>query len=96
MEYQLRIYDIVPGKLDEFVDLMDNVFRLRSEMGFEVVGAWVDRPANRYVWIVGYDGNLLTATAEYATSPARSGMRPDPGDLIEHIEATMLSAAPHA
>jgi len=95
MEYQLRIYDITPGALDEFSDLMAEVFRLRREMGFEVAGAWIDRQANRYVWIVGYDGDLEAATAAYAASPERAGMQPDPGASIEHIETSMLVRAPH-
>ena len=57
MEYQLRIYDMKPGALDEFVEYFPRVVELRRRVGFTIEGAWVEREANRFVWIAGYGGD---------------------------------------
>lgn len=98
MEYQLRIYDMEPGALDEFVEFFPRVVELRRRVGFTVEGAWIDREANRFVWIAGYDGGDGFASAErrYYALPERRDLEPNPLEFIAHFEASMLEAAPLA
>ena len=49
---QLRCYRIVAGGLDDFVALFhEQLVPLRAQYGFRVHGPWVDRAANRFVWV---------------------------------------------
>jgi hypothetical protein len=57
MEIQLRDYRIKPGHMDDWIRGWEGgVVPLRRQEGFEVVGAWVDRAHDRFVWLVGYSG----------------------------------------
>jgi hypothetical protein len=96
MEYQLRIYDMKPGALDEFVEFFPRVVELRRRVGFTIEGAWVEREANRFVWIAGYGGDdgFRAAERRYYTLPEREGLEPNPLEFIEHYETTMLESVP--
>jgi len=82
MTYQLRIYDIKEGALEEFVALWrEQVAPLRQRFGFAIAGAWVVEEANQFVWIIGHD-DFSTADKAYYDSPERAALNPDPRDLI--------------
>lgn len=50
MELQLRDYRILPGHMDDWLSgWRDGIVPLRKQEGFEIVGAWVDRPHERFV-----------------------------------------------
>ena len=62
MHFQLREYTIVDGRLDDFVrEWRELVLPLRLSLGFSVFGPWVEREASRFVWIVGFDGDIRAA-----------------------------------
>jgi NIPSNAP len=66
MRYQLRMYTLRSGKAEEFVQLWrEQLAPLRREHGFEVVGGWVSEDEERFVWIIGHDGDFERAEAEY-------------------------------
>jgi hypothetical protein len=81
MTYQLRIYDIKEGALEEFVALWTEVAPLRQRFGFEIAGAWVVEDTNQFVWIIGHN-DFSTADKAYYDSPERAALNPDPRDLI--------------
>ena len=65
MEYQLRRYQIAPGKLDEFVEgWTSGVVPLREQFGFRVRGAWSIPESSEFVWIISYDGPDGLAAAD--------------------------------
>ena len=79
MIYQLRDYTVNQGAMDAWVkEWTETVLPLRRKWGFEVVGAWVLENENRFVWIIGYDGDFEARDAEYYASPEREGVDPDP------------------
>lgn len=81
MEYQLRRYQITPGKLDEFVEAWaSGVVPLREQFGFRFRGAWSIPESNEFVWIIGYDGpdGLAAADARYYESDERRNLLPNP------------------
>ena len=90
MRFGLREYTIQEGRLDDFVsEWREQVLPLRLAMGFNVVGPWIEREASRFVWIVGYDGDLAAANQAYHDSDERRAMDPDPVRLV--VEARTIS-----
>ena len=83
MQFQLRIYRIEEGSLDDFVrEWRELILPLRTRLGFSVVGPWVSREESRFVWLLGYDGNIREANERYYSSKDRAAMEPDPARLI--------------
>ena len=91
MEFQLRLYRVEPGRLDEFVDEWRRlILPLRRRLGFSIVGPWVNREESRFVWLVGYDGNIGEANERYYSSEERAAMDPDPARLIAEQQTISL------
>jgi len=86
VEYELRIYEARAGELDEFVaEWKEHVVPLRRAAGFDLVGAWRTGD-ERFVWILGYDGDFSAADAGYYESDARHAVDPDPARHLERRE----------
>ncbi len=96
MQYQLRMYDVRPGAMDDFIAVFRRIVEVRRAAGFTVVGAWADRDADRFVWMVGYDGADGFAAAErrYYDAPERAAIEPDPRTFITNVVTEMLTAVP--
>ena len=91
MQFQLREYTIEPRRLDDFVrEWSELVLPLRLSQGFSVLGPWVEREANRFVWLLGFDGDLRAANETYYGSPERRAMDPDPARLVAEIREVWL------
>lgn len=93
MPAQLRIYEIKPGRMAEFLELFDKELApARRAYGFDVIGPWVHEDKNQFVWIASYDGAVPWDEAEqrYRESPERRNTSRDPMDLIDSIDARML------
>ena len=96
MELQLRDYRIKPGHLDDWIAGWERgIVPLREQAGFEIVGAWVDRPHDRFVWVVGYAGadGFEAAEQRYHDLPERLSLNPDPSDFVESATLDMVNAA---
>ena len=93
MRFQLREYTIEDGRLDEFVrEWRELVLPLRVAMGFSVFGPWIERGASRFVWIVGYDGDIEAANEAYYASDGRKAMEPDPARFLVEARTVWLEA----
>jgi hypothetical protein len=91
MRFQLRVYRIEDGRLEDFVDEWRRlVLPLRRKLGFSVVGPWVDAEDSRFVWVLGYDGDIREADARYYRSEERGAMNPDPARLIVESSSIWL------
>ncbi len=94
MQFQLREYTIEAGRLDDFVrEWNELVLPLRKRQDFSVLGPWVEREASRFVWIVGYEGDIREADARYYASPERDAMKPDPGRFVAERREVWLEPA---
>jgi hypothetical protein len=94
MQFQLREYTIAVGRLDDFVaEWRVHVLPLRLSMGFGVLGPWVDRETDRFVWLLGFDGDGRGADAAYYESPERKAFDPDPARLIAESRVVWLEPA---
>lgn len=92
MQYQLRDYRITSGAMIEFVaEWQSQVVPLRTQAGFEVVGAWSNPETNRFVWILAHDGDFVEADRIYYASPERSRVAPDPARFIEEARSEFVS-----
>jgi hypothetical protein len=97
MELQLRDYQILPGRLDEWIaGWTGGIVPLREQEGFQIVGAWVDRPHDRFVWVVGYSGadGFEAAEQRYHDRPERLALNPNPSDFIEVATLDMVDEIP--
>lgn len=82
MEYELRVYTIKPGRLDQFVEeWRAQVLPLRRRLGFDVRGAWTVPEEDLFVWLVGAD-ELARRDAAYYESAERAALEPDPARLV--------------
>jgi hypothetical protein len=90
--YQLRIYTIADGKMDEFLASMGPVLELRRQHGFDVRGPWIIPEAGQYVWIAGYGGpeGFEAAVERYYHAPERQSLDPEPGDLLVDSDVRMM------
>ena len=50
--FELRQYQIFPGRLDRWVEWMDTAaIPFLTSMGMKIVGSWYVRETNSYIWI---------------------------------------------
>jgi hypothetical protein len=93
MTFQLREYRIEDGRLDEFVrEWRESVLPLRVAAGFSVIGPWLERDESRFVWILGYDGDIRSADAAYYASAGRVAVMSDPARLVAESRELWLEA----
>jgi hypothetical protein len=52
MVTQVRIYTVNDGMLDSWVKhFNENIVPTSAKYGVRVLGAWVDRPQNQFIWV---------------------------------------------
>jgi hypothetical protein len=94
--WELRIYTINRGRLDDFVKAWrEGVYPLRLEHGFKIPAAWVSRQNNQFIWVLGYEGPLEWEDAQsaYYGSSQRQSLEVDPLDLIAHGDTWPITPA---
>jgi hypothetical protein len=90
MPVQLRVYEIEPGRLHDFVaEWHEHVVPLRRAHGFEVVAAWASEQDDTFAWVIAHDGDFAAADATYYGSAERNQLEPDPARLIAAIVKTV-------
>ncbi len=90
MQHQLRIYQVKKGRMEDWIGIWrSEVLPIRRRFGFSVIGPWIVRDENRFVWIVGHD-NFSGANAAFYTSPERSAFEPQIPEYLEKVEVWML------
>jgi hypothetical protein len=93
MEIQLRDYQVKPGHMDDWVAGWETgIVPLRQQEGFQIIGAWVDRAHDRFLWLVGYSGadGFASAEARYHALPKRLAQQPNPSDFIKTASLDMV------
>jgi hypothetical protein len=93
VEYQLRMYMVRPGEMPEWIsEWHHHVAPLRRKFGFEILGPWVIEEEDRFVWILGYNGEAGWAAADtaYYESEERRTIEPDPARHLARIEQWMM------
>jgi hypothetical protein len=68
------------------------VVPLRERCGFQLLGAWLDRPQERFVWVLGYDGpdGFDAADDRYHSLTERRALDPEPSSFIRAAQLTRV------
>lgn len=93
-QFQLRVYSITAGRLDDFVSgWINGIAPLRRSFGYRVEGAWRVDGDSRFVWIVSYDGDEPwdDLYKRYMASDERKALDPDPAQWIEKSESWLMT-----
>ena len=94
MRFQLRMYRVKPGLMDEWLEsFAAGALPVRRQFGFSVLGPWVVREEDRFIWIVGHE-DFEAADKAYYDSAERAALDPPPSDYLDEIVTVMMDAAP--
>jgi hypothetical protein len=92
VRWQLRDFRIRRGALEQFAaEWCASVAPARVAAGFSIVGPWLVPDENRFIWILGYDGDF--EAADEACYAARA-IEPDPARLVEGVSAVFMEDPP--
>jgi hypothetical protein len=82
---QVRLYTINRGMLDSWIQLFnEKIVPTSARFGVNVIGAWVNRPQNEFIWVRTFDSE--EALKNYEDSPDRAAYTPQTGSHIAKIE----------
>jgi hypothetical protein len=78
MDVELRDYVVPPGRLDDWIRAWSHgVMPIRERWGLHLLGAWANRPHDRFVWVLGHYGPGRLHSPEAARAAhTRSGREP--------------------
>jgi hypothetical protein len=96
-QYQLRIYNIKPGTMAEFIEgWRTHIIPVREKYGFKVLYAFTNEDTNEFIWVVSHDHpeGFSAADTIYYQSPERNNMSWNPQAYVEHTELRILDGVP--
>ena len=92
MVTQVRIYTINRGMLDSWIELWNStVVPTSASYGVRVLGAWVNRPQNEFIWLREFDTE--ETLRRYESSPERAVYSPT---VSSHIAKTEVRTVENA
>ena len=92
MVMQIRIYKIHAGRMDEWLaGWRRSIVPLRQKFGFELIGAWVNRKSNRFVWVLSLPASddWDSRDEAYYASEERRALHSDPADCVAEAETIL-------
>ena len=75
---QIRIYTINKGEMDNFLKhFKEDIMVLHQKVGVPIVGTWVNRPQNEFIWVRNYKDKteLEAKTKEFQAAVAAAGVK---------------------
>lgn len=75
---QIRIYTINKGEMDNFLKhFKEDIMVLHQKIGVPIVGTWVNRPQNEFIWVRTYKdkAELEAKTKEFQAAVAAAGVK---------------------
>lgn len=89
---QVRIYTINRGMMDSWISIFnEKIVPTSAQFGVHVIGAWVNRPQNEFVWVRTFDTEETLTT--YENSPERATYTPQTSPHIAKIEVRSVENA---
>jgi len=66
---QIRIYTINKGEMENFLKhFKEDIMVLHQKIGVPIVGTWVNRPQNEFIWVRTYKDNVAKMEVREAES----------------------------
>jgi hypothetical protein len=85
MPTQVRIYTINRGMMDSWVKVFnEKIVPTSAKFGVHVIGAWVNRPQNEFIWVRTFESQ--EKLREYEGSAERAAYSGETGPHIAKIE----------
>ena len=75
---QIRIYTINKGEMDNFLKhFKDDIITLHQKIGVPIVGSWVNRPQNEFIWVRSYKdkAEMEAKGKEFQAAVAAAGVK---------------------
>ena len=75
---QIRIYTINKGEMDNFLKhFKEDIIALHQKIGVPIVGTWVNRPQNEFIWVRTYKdkADLEAKTKAFQAEVAAAGIK---------------------
>jgi NIPSNAP. len=67
---QIRIYTINKGEMDNFLKhFKDEIMVLHQKIGVPIVGTWVNRPQNEFIWVRTYKDKASSKRRPKSSKP---------------------------
>ncbi|MBZ0302009.1 MAG: NIPSNAP family protein [Anaerolineae bacterium] len=102
MFFELRQYQIQPGKREEWVQFMDEVIiPFQMSKGMTILGSFVDEESNQYIWIRRFEdeeSRKALYAAVYESDVWKNEISDRVGTLIDRsqIKVTRMTATPRS
>ncbi len=91
---QIRIYTINKGEMDNFLKhFKDDIVTLHQKIGVPIVGSWVNRPQNEFIWVRNYKdkAEMEAKGKEFQAAVAAGGVKL--GGNVAKMEVREVEAA---
>lgn len=75
---QIRIYTINKGEMDNFIKhFKDDIIPLHQQISVPIVGSWVNRPQNEFIWVRSYKdkAEMEAKNKEFQAAVAAAGVK---------------------
>ena len=75
---QIRIYTINKGEMDNFLKhFKEDVMAVHERIGVPIVGTWVNRPQNEFIWVRTYKdkADLEAKSKAFQAEVAAAGIK---------------------
>jgi hypothetical protein len=95
--HQLRVYNVKPGRTDEFVEgWKEHFVPTRLELGFTVAGAWTVPATGEFIWIPQWNGAGSYEDGEkaYYESPQRQAVTWSPREILNSVDTKVMAPVP--
>jgi hypothetical protein len=91
---QIRIYTINKGEMDAFLKhFKEEIMMLHDLIGVPIVGTWVNRPQNEFIWVRTYadKADLEAKTKAFQAEVGKAGIKL--GANVAKMEVREVEAA---
>jgi len=89
---QVRIYTINRGMMDSWIRVFnEKIVPTSASFGIRVIGAWVNRPQNEFIWVRTFEDE--ETLKRYETSSERAAYTPETSSHIAKTEVRNVEAA---
>ena len=91
---QIRIYTINKGEMDNFLThFKEDIVTLHQKIGVPIVGSWVNRPQNEFIWVRNYKdkAEMEAKGKEFQAAVAAAGVKL--GGNVAKMEVREVEAA---